>query len=467
MITALDLRNFKAWRDTGRIRLAPLTVLFGANSTGKSSLGHWLLALKQTAQSTDRRRALHLGDDRSLVDLGTYRDCIHCHNLEYPLEQPLDFSLRWSLPDRVTVTDPLTDQQFLGDELGFDSSLGANTFEQPEVRELRYRLFDGPDGPNETLRVGLGRGPDDQLKLVATGYRLVRTGGKPWPLDPPEKFYRVGESSLSRFQNAAFLSDFALELEALFGRLFYLGPLREAPRRIYQWAGDSPEDVGMKGDYAVAAILSAAAQGRRLSIGPRGRDYSFEEIIAAALKRLGMVDAFSIHPPVWRRRDYEVTVRTQGSSSDVMLADVGFGVSQVLPGVVAAFYYPPHSTVWMEQPEIHLHPQVQANLADVFIDAIHAREDGKERQIQLIIESHSEHMLNRLQRQIAERRLSPDEVAIYFCTQGRGEAVMERLEVGEDGEIANWPEDFFGDEMADIAGRALAAMEFAQEQEGD
>ncbi|WP_089724848.1 AAA family ATPase [Candidatus Thiosymbion oneisti] len=460
MITSLHLQNFKAWRDTGRIRLAPLTVLFGVNSAGKSSLGHWLLALKQTAQSTDRRRALHLGDNRSLIDLGTYRDCVHGHDLS----QPLDFSLRWSLPDQMRVTDPLTRRQFLGAELGLDGSLGANAAEQPEIRALRYRLF---DGLTETLNVGLEHTADDQLDLEAAGYRLVRTVGKPWPPDPPEKFYRIGETSLARFQNAAFLSDFALELEGLFGRLFYLGPLREAPRRIYQWSGDSPEDVGMKGDYAVAAILSAAARGRSLSLGPRRRYQPFEQIIAAALKRLGVIADFSVRPLAQGRRDYEVVVRIWGDGSEVILTDVGFGVSQVLPGVVAAFYCPPHSIVWMEQPEIHLHPQVQANLADVFIDAIHARENGKERRVQLIIESHSEHLLNRLQRRIAERRLSPDEIAIYFCAQGRRGAVMERLEVGRDGEIANWPEDFFGDEMADIAGRTLAALEFDQEHEGD
>jgi predicted ATPase len=460
MITSFHLQNFKAWRDTGRIRLAPLTVLFGANSAGKSSLGHWLLALKQTAQSTDRRRALHLGDDRSLVDLGTYRDCLHGHDLS----RPLDFSLRWSLPERLTVTDPLTTQRFLGTELGLDCSLTADAAGQPMVQALRYRLF---DGLAETLSVNLERQEGDRLELETTGYRLARTIGKPWPLEPPEKFYRVGEASQARFQNAAFLSDLALELESLLGRLFYLGPLREAPRRLYQWSGDTPEDTGMKGDYAVAAILAATARRRMLSLGPRQRRQPFEQVIAVALKRLGVIDSFSVQPLAKGRKDYEVMVRTLGEGSEVLLTDVGFGVSQVLPAVVAAFYCPPHSVVWMEQPEIHLHPQVQANLADVFIDAVQAMEDGRPRRVQLIVESHSEHMLNRLQRRIAERRLRPDQVAIYFCAQGRRGATMERLEVDEDGEITNWPEQFFGDEMADISGRMLAAMAHRGEDAAD
>ena len=75
MLTELRIQNFKAWQDTGTVRMAPLTVIFGANSAGKSSLGHLLLALKQTARLADRKRALHLGDLQSDIDLGTFDDC--------------------------------------------------------------------------------------------------------------------------------------------------------------------------------------------------------------------------------------------------------------------------------------------------------------------------------------------------------------------------------------------------------
>ena len=99
MLTSLRIKNFKAWRDTGPIRLAPLTVIFGSNSAGKSSLGHLLLGLKQTALSTDRKRALHLGDTTSLIDLGTFADCLNGHDLS----KTLDFELGWSLPKPMDV----------------------------------------------------------------------------------------------------------------------------------------------------------------------------------------------------------------------------------------------------------------------------------------------------------------------------------------------------------------------------
>lgn len=164
-----------------------------------------------------------------------------------------------------------------------------------------------------------------------------------------------------------------------------------------------------------------------------------------------------MEPVAEGRKDYEVIVRIGDDGTPVKLTDVGVGVSQVLPAIVQAFYCPPNATVWMEQPEIHLHPQVQAELADVFIDAIHARENGAPRNVQLVIESHSEHFLNRLQRRIAEGTVKSDEVAIYFASRTSEGTRLEALRLNEYGDIENWPDNFFGDDMADLTARTVAA----------
>jgi predicted ATPase len=452
MLTHLHIKNFKAWKDTGPIRLAPLTVLFGANSAGKSSLGHLLLALQQTARSTDRKRALHLGDGSSLIDLGTFADCLHGHDLK----QSLSFELRWSLPRAMDVRDPLqVTSRYQGDQMQLKVALAANKAQQPEVQALRYALA---ANNREVLDVALERDDKRKLSLTSANYAFKMADGRKWPLEEPEKFYRLSDTSMARYKNAGFLADFALATESMLERISYLGPLRSHPQRIYQWSGDTPASVGQMGEYAVAAILAAEGEGRRLNRQVGGRTNGFAEFIAAWLKDLGVIQDFAVRPVAEGRKEYEVLVKTNAKAPEVKITDVGFGISQVLPALVQAFYCPPHSTVWMEQPEIHLHPQVQAELADVFISATQAREGGKPRNVQLIVESHSEHFLNRLQRRVAEGVIEPEDVAVYFCHRTGSATELEPLRLNMFGEIENWPPHFFGDEMADIAGRTMAAM---------
>jgi predicted ATPase len=459
MLTSLRIQNFKSWRDTGEVRLAPLTVIFGANSAGKSSLGHLLLALKQTALSADRKRALNLGDTTTLIDLGTFTDCIRGHDLR----RRVTFDIRWILMQTMDVRDPIVKaSRYTGDSLALHVTLAADEkTQQPRTVALDYSLY---QSDREALSVHVVRNQAGRFDLSAKPLHLVKAQGRPWPVEEPEKFYRLSERSIARFQNAGFLTDFALATESMLRGISYLGPLRQPPQRIYSWSGDTPEDVGQDGRFTVAAILAAQAEGRMLNRAHRQRLSSFAEFIAESLKSLGIIDSFLVRPVAEGRKEYEVLVKTAINGAEVKITDVGFGVSQVLPALVEAFYCPPGSTVWMEQPEIHLHPQVQAELADVFIAAISAREGGKPRNVQLIVESHSEHLLNRLQRRIAEGIVTQDQVAIYFARRAGVSTELEPLRLNKFGDIENWPENFFGDEMADLTARTVAAAQRRQQE---
>jgi predicted ATPase len=437
MLTHLRIKNFKAWQDTGDMRLAPLTVVFGTNSSGKSSLGHLLLALKQTVQSTDRKRALHLGDKNTLVDLGTFDDCLFGH----AAERALEFTLRWRLPEALVVHNAaVRNEVYEGNAMELRTTIGRDKVGQPQTNEFRYRLL---HDAKERLKIVHAR-KDSAGSLTSDPLKLVHAVGRKWPVEPPERFYRFTDRTLLRYQNADFLAEFALETERLLSQFYYLGPLREYPQRQYGWAGDTPPDVGKLGEQTIAAILSAARDDRRLNRGPRKPLKRFDEFIAGWLKALGVIDSFEIKPVADGRKEFEV--------------------SQVLPALVQAFYAPPGSVVWMEQPEIHLHPLAQANLADAFISAVQAGEGGQPRETQLIIESHSEHFLTRLQRRVAEEVIRPEDVAIYYVKRKGPAAELEPLPVDMFGEITNWPPNFFGDEMGDIAARARAAADLRQRQ---
>ncbi len=143
-----------------------------------------------------------------------------------------------------------------------------------------------------------------------------------------------------------------------------------------------------------------------------------------------------------------------------MLTDVGFGVSQVLPVLVLLYYVPEGSIVLMEQPEIHLHPSVQSGLGDVMLEV------AKTRDVQIVVESHSEHLLRRFQRRVAEEKIPSSDLRLYFVHTNHGEAELSNLQLNEWGEIENWPDEFFGDEMGEIAAISTAALDRRIKAEG-
>lgn len=453
------------------MRLAPLTALFGTNSSGKTSLLQWLLLLKQTTESPDRSQALHIGDERSLVDLGTFQELLFQHDES----QRLQWALSWQLPgEGLSVKDPerLMGQLFKTDHLHYDAELlWKNNSQKGLGRVLVEKMgfgFRGPIGRPAKEGVRAAAPPPSQnyfglratnldkgeyeLYAQALHFAFKRIQGRAWPLPGPVKSYGFPDQVRAFYQNASFLSDFELAFENLFNRVFYLGPLREHPKRQYTWAGSRPGDMGVRGERVVDALLAAREAGAYLSYGKGRPRQTLDECVASWLKKLGLVEHFEVRPVAAGSKLFQVWVRRSQKSPEVLLTDVGFGVSQILPVIALCYYVPPGSILILEQPEIHLHPRVQAGLADVFIEAIQTRG------IQIVLESHSEHLLRRLQRRIAEETFQPEQTALYFSKINNGESVLENLRIDDFGNIENWPEDFFGDEFGEIAAMNIAAI---------
>jgi len=141
MIKNLRIRNFKSWRDTGEVRLAPLTVLFGTNSSGKSSLEQFFLMLRQTVESSDRKLVLHPGDRETAVNLGSFEELVYRRDKSAKLE----FSVEWDLSSQLKVTDPKTQQEWAGSQMSFECNLGMQNGKQMHlgVDRFAYRLMQG------------------------------------------------------------------------------------------------------------------------------------------------------------------------------------------------------------------------------------------------------------------------------------------------------------------------------------
>jgi AAA15 family ATPase/GTPase len=431
--------------------MAPLTGIFGPNSSGKTAILQFLLMLKQTVESSDRNLVLNLGNERTYANLGTSYDILHQHqlpgNIRFSLSWEINESILGMMDDyKLNFTSNIkfdVDQinveefsyQFQEDEDETENKIGVR-INRDGIRESKYTIFeDFPDfGEYDSKRDLLNFNYVDGESKEIIYSELVKSYGFP-----------INAFSIRSLETGeGFYHGLVLEFESLFSKIHYLGPLREYPQRSYLWSGERPQDVGKKGEFIASALLASRKQGLKV-----------EERVAYWLKQLGLIHDFQVKPIAENRQYYEIRVRRFANSSEVLITDVGFGVSQILPVLVLCYYVPEGSIVILEQPEIHLHPSVQAGLADVFIDVI------KNRNVQIILESHSEHLLRRLQRRIAEEHhhMTAEDAALYFCSiDDTGTSKLTSLDLDAYGNINNWPQGFFGDEMGDLVAMTEAAV---------
>ncbi len=434
MITHIRMKNFKSWEDSGEVKLAPLTGFFGTNSSGKSSLLQMLLLLKQTVDSDE---FIFFGDENSLVNLGSFREAIHRHHL----------------------------QSYLGFELACKFTYPHSAYEIPEdgspwKRTIDRFAFDSmiqiKNGKLITKKLMYGYDPKGVAEIVC------EEGAAFFPNQPEHRYALelkncYGELLSWSNEVAKSLREFSSAFEELFFHVYYLGPARVHSKRRYQWEGRHPRHIRQWGDQTVEALLSARV--RKLKTFHEEAEIPIEERVSYWLQEMELAHSFLLDWTSQGSTEYEVRIQKTSSSPPVTLVDMGYGLGQFLPVLVLCYYAPEGSTLILEQPGIHLHPKVQSQLADLLIEVV------TERRLQILIESHSEHLLTRLQRRIAEEKISVDQTALYFCRNDEGVSTIERLDVDESGNIKNWPDNFFGEVMGDMFAMTDAQTERMTKQD--
>ena len=422
MLRRLQLENFKAWKKAD-MRLAPLTGLFGTNSSGKTSILQFLLMLKQTVESSDRALVLNLNGN--YVELGTFFEIVTDNNPK----NRITFSINWNQ----------NLDKFYGMSIDIETKSIISQINN-EIVPIHFSFYSNPDdSPNRV-------GSEIVFKRETSGNYKVTTISDDDGIAENEAQYRSKFYEFDtwdpKYRTNYEAKDVSYYINTFFNVFHYLGPLREYPKRNYTWGGERRSQLGNRGEFAIECILASRERGDKIE--HKGETYSLETYLAMWLRELGMIQDFKIDSITEGGRLFEVRVRQTEKSPYVLLTDVGFGVSQILPVLTLCYYTPKGSILLMEQPEIHLHPRVQAGLADVFIDAIHKRG------VQIILESHSEHLLRRLQLRIAQEKFSNDEAALYFCEVKQGYSELLDLQLDAFGNIKNWPDNFFGDEMTEV-----------------
>ena len=434
MITELSAQNFKSWKNTGRLQIAPLTGFFGANSSGKTSIFQTLLVLKQTAERPpDWNGVIDFGDAGSSVNFHSFYEVIHRHKPDLSL----DISVSWKLPEKLIIEGRGPAGQ-APPQLPQGSNRPRSESSRLEIGALSFSTILLSAGTDSVVVDGFGymsdayeffgivRDSDSHYKLVSSPKYRAQGVLSSFPF----RCYGIRDGS-AKVPDTPFLP-LERAFKDLFSRIHHLSPLREPPRHHYIYGGEHPKGVGRYGEQAIAALLSGRIQ--LLSI---------DEQILKWLQQLELIHSYRLRTVAHGEKDYELRLKKYKDGPEVRLTDIGLGVFQILPTLALCYYVPEGSILILEQPEAYLHPKAQADLTDVLIDVV------KNRNIQILLETHSEHLLRRLQRRIAEEEIPAADTALYFCQVNNGTSEIERLNMDEYGNITNWPQDFFGDEMSD------------------
>lgn len=566
LLQALRVGNFKAFADTQRIPLKPITLIFGPNSAGKSSFIH-SLALAHEAQFGREKRSLsrldvhHTDVGGSAIDLGGFRQYVHRGQLNRRVEWgaelkvsalsqgkdqrlaqllapvssvAVNMALGMELDDqdrpqpgvepRVDAIEIIADgvellrmshrpataqaqahaghlrlDRLASDHAVFRQVLKAIVEAQTTSEEMRPEDFEAANDAIADLLPELVVRID---QFFPSGVELPKGDGA--DIAPVSRLFPVSKGNRSediaqalRFVLPRTLNDLIKGLaDVLAGelkQLQYLSPLRSFPPRHLAFAeyedanwyagGGSAWDVVRRDDAVRDAVnvwlsspklktpyklvvrslvaldqLQAPLEEGLERLQDNGLMMEHEEesrhttggawpvikdVEAAASDLLGAMQASDAD----RVRD--LVLVDQRTNTVVTHRDVGIGISQVLPVLVMA-YASRGKLLAMEQPEIHLHPALQAELGDVFIEAALG-----ERKNTFILETHSEHLILRLMRRIREGKIRPDDVGVVFVEPlARGSRFIE-LRIDDEGDfIDEWPGGFFEESFHEkFAGR--------------
>jgi predicted ATPase len=228
------------------------------------------------------------------------------------------------------------------------------------------------------------------------------------------------------------------------GHVTYLGPLRQEPRIVYQSAPSArPLFLGTRGEYTAAVLHQR--QNEQISAPWPDEDVRqarLIEFVGAWMSKIVGVAAVSTEDQ--GRLGLEVAYRPRALDRSVDPTMLGVGVSQVLPVVATCLLWQPGDTILLEQPELHLHPAAQQALGEFFLACAAS---GR----QLVVETHSEYIVTRLRRKIAED-LTDDNlnlVGFINATQRDGRTFFDPVQTTRLGALAEWPEGFFDQSASD------------------
>ena len=513
MLLELGLRNFKAFGDVEqKAPMSKITLIYGPNSGGKSSIIQAILMLKQSALEAGSAATIWgLVTRGEYVDLGSHAALLHNHDPSKRLAVGLSYGdsvsrlsaemafagvmdvdqkgetyledsailseVTYQIAGRSEVLAEARLEHAAGSwwtanvsaagvfavhdilDFGMDNNLlpelklleletliERHQEELPErqrglVRErARLRRAEREDEIKQVEELERMSGEDlSRLQPLDRDLPQARARMQALAREPAPKLLRALESKLSPVQMMD-LKRIPVSFKETLTGVRYLGPLRSYPERLYRVPGVDSYFSGLRGEFAHHRLYYQPGLIRLVNEWFERFEIPYE----LDVRRIGDIAVTGEH--------VALVLVDRRSKTPVTLPDVGFGINQILPVIVEGadiFTGREGRTLCVEQPEIHLHPRLQANLADLMIANIEG--DGEK---QWIVETHSELLILRIQRRIREGKLDPSAVSVLYVdpdAQGAGGSTITSLGLDENGDFVDeWPDGFFEDGFGEL-----------------
>ena len=422
-IIKIAVKGFKSIAEECEIDLRPLTILAGANSSGKSSIMQPLLMLKQTLEAPYDPGPLlidgpnvrfTLGDQflsKSADGKGTDRFQIQIESLHSNYSNTVTTIFRKGLTE-IEIVEMTTEIKSLENP---SSPMHFTLY--PEMLSEEFKSL--------TAQNLISTHPEVSTEALEELKSLI--GQKFMPKDSDiVKRSRCFLQFETQEKDTNF--DFTLPLKFNVVNSIHLPGLRGNPERIYKLTSTGPRYPGTFENYA-ASIIHKWQETKDKHL--QTLDNALHTLRLTGKVGTQKVSDVGIEIKVGRSL-HEGTENTDM----VNIADVGFGVSQVLPILVALTAAEPGQLVYLEQPELHLHPRAQVALARVLADAA-------KRGVRVVAETHSSLLLLGVQTLVAEGDISPELVKLHWFTrQEDGVTEVNSVDLDEAGTYGDWPVDF-------------------------
>ena len=438
MINKILLENFRAFKKA-EIEIKPITLLVGPNNGGKTSILQSIRLIQQTLRGS----GVEVLNFRDPLNLGDFDTVVHQNSKEKEIRFKIDLENKKYFDVKIFKKQgKLFVKQFSCNNGEFEYFLdglienrddnkekfNSEKFETIKFKPERYdKIIKSsnitPIFSRDSFFIKIRPAIEDIILESGTLKSFIEYSIED---EEDKESMKAKEAKkrltifLTQLYNLERMSiDFYQNTKQSFENIKYIGPIRATADRSYE--KKKYDDVGLTGEHAVQILAN---------------NIKLQEDVEEHLKNMYIINSLQVEN-FGKQQNLELKIKTKITEKGVNFADTGCGTAQILPIIIQSLISKKDSLTLIEQPEVHLHPKVQADLADFFISV--ASEETK-----FLLETHSDYFIERIRYAIMNNDIPVENLAIYYIEQDEAKksSTINKIEINSDGQYLNLPESF-------------------------